>query len=517
MMIESVQDTRRCRDRCYGAVREFLSQDDLASVTKCVDRLMDAFPADRPLRDNVVLVAYGGGKDSSYTVTFVRLMQLVIDRSHGETFKIRTVTNWYPGMPPAVLDNIDRAYQALGLYDDPDCELLILNGSRLTPFQRDLVLAPETVERVRLDMLMTGHRTAADARPTFCNTCNLSMVNAFGMAARYGQGVDIIITGDSADEQRSYLRWVARAAQRIGADRTAPSAGAFGKFLVTTNSIAKSYFSDIYGDGAGELLAGRGVATDVPAHLRFFSIYEDTDYASGEHWDLLTKFLGFEFDDVAFSFTESDCGNPALMAHLRGLKCQYVYGRSYAEGITEYINFAVPLMRKKHFPEFLIEVVQDRYATPDAIERMREKMVRYCLNAFCVTEEQLLCMVYAPFGEEAAGLRRYLDEVQPALAGRADEIAALLAGDDTVGAMASREDLTAASREGLTAALERLSGLDRRYLRRLYNSPIRRANAGVRNARDVIGAILDGDPHKAVIKTRHAPDGPVMDELISGR
>jgi hypothetical protein len=31
--------------------------------------------------------------------------------------------------------------------------------------------------------------------------------------------------------------------------------------------------------------------------------------------------------DPAFSFTESDCANPTLMAHLRGLKCERLYGR----------------------------------------------------------------------------------------------------------------------------------------------------------------------------------------------
>jgi hypothetical protein len=31
-------------------------------------------------------VAYGGGKDSSYTLAFVRAMQLILFRLHGTTF-----------------------------------------------------------------------------------------------------------------------------------------------------------------------------------------------------------------------------------------------------------------------------------------------------------------------------------------------------------------------------------------------------------------------------------------------
>jgi hypothetical protein len=509
-MDESRQGERRSRGELLRDVQEFMSTRDIESAEACAQRLLATFPPGRRLPENVVLVAYGGGKDSSYMVTFVRLMQLLIDRDCHETFRIRTVTNWHPGMPGAVLSNIDRAYRALGLYEDPDCELLFVNGTSLSPFSADAAGAPQMVERVRLDMLMTGHRTGADARPTFCNTCNLGMVNAFGLAARHNGGVDVIITGDSADEQRAYFRWVARVASRIGTAGTAQRNGAFANFLVATNGIAEAYFGDIYGPGAVDVTSERGIVTDVPPHLSFFSIYDDTAYASGEHWDLLTRFLGFEFDDIAFSFTESDCGNPALMAHLRGLKCERIYHRSYAEGISEYVDFAVSLMRQKHFPEFLIAKAQARYATPDAIERMRGLMVGYCSAAFGVNEEQLLCMVYAPFSGQAAGLQRYVAEVQPQLADRRDEIVALLAAD--------AHDPSAHETAALTAALERMSGLQLRYLRRLYASPVRHADVGPAHPHgDVIGAILDGDPHKALIKTRHSPTGPYVEEQISGR
>ena len=500
----------RRREEYFGAIRAFLTADDLASAVTCAMRLRAEFPACRPLSANVVLVAYGGGKDSSYTVTFVRLMQLIIDRLYGETFNLRTVTNWYPGMPRAVLENIDRAYRALGLYDDPGCELLLVNGGQLTPFHIELIRAPETVRRVRLDMLMTGHRTAGDARPTFCNTCNLAMMNAFGLAARHGRGVDVIITGDSSEERRTYRRWVARVALRVGTNRPLARTHECASFLGTVNRIAEAYFTDIYGDNADAEVRERAVAADVPSRVRFFSIYDDTEYASGEHWDLLTKFLGFRFDDIAFSFTESDCGNPGLMAHMRGLKCQHIYGRSYAEGVLEYVDFAVSLMREKHFPDFLVEKVRARYASAGTIGQMREAMARYSLEAFGVNDEQLLCMLYAPFGGKATGLARYLAEAQPQLAGRAAEIAELLAAHDPAHPTGPRAELC--------HTLERISGLEIRYLRQLYASPVRRAeSAGDSDQVDIIGAILEGDPHKAVIKTRHSPEGPFVEELISGR
>jgi hypothetical protein len=322
----------------------------------------------------------------------------------------------------------------------------------------------------------------------------------------------VIITGDSTDEQRTYLRWMARVARRVGAStalsRTVTSqTSECSNFIGTANRIADKYFTEIYGPGAAADIKARIVTADVPAGMLFFSIYEDTEYASGEHWDLLTKFLGFKFDDIAFSFTESDCGNPALMAHMRGLKCQYIYNRSYGEGVLEYVDFALSLMRDKHFPNFLIEKARARYESPEGIEHMRQLMVQYSADAFDLSDEQLLCMLYAPFGDKGAGLDRYLADLHPELAPRATEINELLANEN---ALADSADL------GDT--LERLSGLELSYLRRLYGSPVKRHDSAVKDlGLDVIGAILDGDPHKAIIKTQHSPQGPVVTELISGR
>lgn len=35
--------------------------------------------------------------------------------------------------------------------------------------------------------------------------------------------------------------------------------------------------------------------------------------------------------------------------------------------------------------------------------------------------------------------------------------------------------------------------------------------------RRLIDAILEGDPHKQVVHTRHSAEGPVVPELLSGR
>jgi hypothetical protein len=492
-----VAPPRSPTDSTFTDLREAMPSVNFAAAVRCADRLYAVLPHKDQLDDNIVMVAYGGGKDSSYMLAFVRAVQLVLLRLYGSTFRMRSVTNRHAGMPVAVMENIDRVYQALALHDDPMCELLLVDEDSVIPFAVDAPHSERVVERNRQDILMTGHRTNADGRPTFCNACNLSMVNSFGLGAAYDGGVDIVVTGDSPDEQRSYALWVRRLARRLESTASKRESG-FGGFLSDVDVIAQSYFTDVHGAEDTSAVQRRRVTSAVPKNLVFFSIYSDTEYAAGEHFSFLTDYLGFRFDDLAFSFTESDCGNPALMAHLRGLKTERLYARDYDAGIAEYLNFAIVLMRGKDFPESLIEVMRDRYTGPERIAAMRAVADDFAEAAYGLSEEQLVCMVFAPFAEKAAGLERYLTAEHPDLLPRMDNIHAVLAGS---------------ADSDLVERLERVSGLSVDNLRVLYRSSL----AGVAAAGELIQAVLAGDPHKGIVQTRQSPEGPVVMERISGR
>lgn len=498
--------TAPLRAQAFSALSAAMPPANMEAALSCSARLKAALPDPERLERNLVLVAYGGGKDSAYTLAFVRAMQLILFRGHGTTFRLRVATNRHAGMPRAVLENIDRSYQALQLTADPDCELLLIDGNEVTPFHVDTPQRADVIRRNRLDILMTGHRTFADGRPTFCNACNLSVLNSFGVAAAHGDGADVIITGDSKEEQRQYTAWVSRLARRLTPAQANPAPASarengLGRLLSHVDRIAQSYFADIHGPDVAGTLAERRVTTAVPPQLRFFSIYSDTAYRAGDHMEMLTGFLRFQFDDFAFSFTESDCGNPALMAHLRGLKCERVYQRSYADGMAEYVAFALDLMRKKDFPPELIKQMNERYEGPEAVARMRRAAEDYAMATFGLAQTQLVCMVYSPFAEKGAGLEAFLEREHPALADRGGHIHARLGGESD-------------GAPELAAELERISGLELSQLRALYRSPLRRVGG---HGTGVIDTVLADDPHKAIIRTRHAPNGPTILEQISGR
>lgn len=447
----------------------------------------------------VVLVGFGGGKDSSYTVAFVRAMQLIIAERHGRVFLLRAATNWHAGMPKAVMENIDRTYRALAMDNDPACELLLIEGCTVLPFRSDAPRSKRVTARNRVDILMTGHRTQADGRPTFCNACNLSVANSFGVAAAHGAGADVIITGDSAEEQRAYTAWISRLSRQVPRRNRAHQAGGFPQVLGALDDVAQAYFRDIHGPGTESQDAGRGVASEAPSGLRFFSIYEETAYDAGSHWNLLTGHLGFEFDELAFNFTESDCANPALMAHLRGLKCQYLFDRDYREGLREYVDFALRLMGRKDFPQRLIDHMADRYADADAHVNLRTRVNAFARDVYGLSEQQLICMVHSPFTAEGAGLSRYLEGQAPQLVQHELSIRGLLAN-------IGRSD--SASSAALAVELESLSGLQLNQLQVLYAGDLQPP---------LVQDILRGDPHKERIRTRHAPAGPDVTETLSGR
>lgn len=244
------------------------------------------------------------------------------------------------------------------------------------------------------------------------------------------------------------------------------------------------------------------MTSDISDTLAFFSIYDYTSYASGAHWSLLTDFLDFVFDEIAFNFTESDCANPALMAHLRGLRTEHVYKRSYREGIAQYVDFALELMRRKHFPEHLIEEMEERYRTDVGVKSMREAATEYGEAAFGLDTTQLVCMVYSPFAGRAANLHEYLAGEQRDLLPEEDRIRAVLAG---------------AQDQALAARLERISGLSVTDLRALHDGALWSPFQDMSAQPGLLAKVMVSDPHQKVIKAKRNPEGEEVLDRVSGR
>ncbi|ORM74800.1 hypothetical protein HA48_02385 [Pantoea wallisii] len=478
-------------------IEGYLTPAIIESARRCSRRLLAALPNPEHPAENRVLLAYGGGKDSSYMVAYVRYIQGVIWQQRGTTFQLRISTNRHAAMNDSVMENIDRVYRALHIHDDDFTECLVTDGLQIRHFARHLPMPDSVRQQNRNDVLMNGHRFRADARSTFCNACNLSMVNSFGLAAHYAGGVDVIITGDSPQEQTAYLAW-ARHLSRLFDAPVADKSRGFSGFLHTLDGVAERYFAEIY--GADQVTPAHRITWQLARDPLFFNIYQDTAYEAGAHWALLTEFMHFRFDALMFSFSESDCGNPTLMAHIRGLRAETLLQRSYAEGIREYVRFALGLMRQKDFPPQLIEEMAARYQDDDAIARQRQRAAQFALAAFDLSETQLVCMIYSPFIAEGQQLKAWLQQLPDAP--DENQVRALLSGDSS--------DLM------LAQQLTQLSGLTLAQMRHCWRSAqVSSLLDGTRG--DALSRVLRFDPHKAVIQVNNGAVQDIVTEVISGR
>ena len=480
-----------------GEIEDYLSTAIIDSAKHCSQRLLAALPDPHQLDNNRVLLAYGGGKDSSYMVAYVRYIQGLLWQQYGNTFRLRISTNRHAAMNHSVMENIDRVYQALRMHDDAYTECLVTDGLLIRAFARDLPMPDAVRQQNRSDVLMNGHRFRADARSTFCNACNLSMVNSFGLAAHYQGGVDIIITGDSPQEQTAYLAWARHLSRVFNAPVPDKSRG-FSGFLQTLDGVAQRYFADIYGED--EVTPAHRIMHQLERDPLFFNIYQDTAYEAGAHWALLTEFMRFRFDELMFSFSESDCGNPTLMAHIRGLRAETLLQRSYAEGIREYVRFALGLMKQKDFPSLLIDEMAARYQDDEAIARQRERAANFAQQAFNLNEKQLICMIYAPFNQGGKQLAIWLEQQQIPL----EEPAIHDLMNDRSG------DLR------LATQLSALSGLTVAQMRQCWqSSQVSSLLEG--KSQHPLSRVLRFDPHKAVIQVNNGYLRDTVTEVISGR
>ncbi|CAA9403114.1 MAG: hypothetical protein AVDCRST_MAG66-1673 [uncultured Pseudonocardia sp.] len=482
----------------YRRLTSYFTPTEQRGVGSLAARIVAAAGGPDGLPMHRIMVAYGGGKDSSYVVAFARAAQLALQLEHGRTFPLRVANMRHAGVTHAVMQNIHRVYSALQMMGDPRVELLTVDHTEIRPFRVDLPFPPRVREMNRVDVLMNGHMSGGDGRPTFCNSCNLSVADFYGRAAWWSGGVNAIMTGDSRREQAMYRNWIMRLADACGLDVAECRRRGFRGVLSAVQGIGDAYFRELFGDDDEEL-SKRAVATgDGAVDPEFLSIYDLVSYRVDDHWDLIVGFLGFEFDDLAFSFTESDCANPGLMAHLRGLRAESVEGRTYEDGIAQYLQFADFLMRRKEMPTDLIRLALARYDTADKVRERRRAAAEFAEQAFGLDEDALIAMVHSPFAGGGARLKTWLAARHP------DRLPSLTA---------LHAVLDGGPGEQGEEWLQRVTGLDIARLRQLYGN----AAVDFESSSSIMARVRAGDPHKLQIEVVNPSTGRAATQTISGR
>ncbi|RMT78564.1 hypothetical protein [Pseudomonas viridiflava] len=478
----------------------YFSRAERTALQLLIQRLIVAAGGIERISSFKVLVPFGGGKDSAYTLAFVRAAQLSIACRAPGTFNLRVASRRHAGMTPAVMDNINRSYGALFLYDDPRVEMLVFDNKYIQPFEPDLPFSSAGREQSRSDMLLAGHLSAGDARTTFCNSCYLGLAEFIGRASSWGKGVDALVSGDSRKEQKQYIGWLMRLAQGFGHNTGHWKSHRFNSALRTLDHLASAFHHELYGEAEPVEKPVKPIVSPIRSSLpALIGIADLVSCKADEHWALLTEFLDFRFDDLSFNFSESDCANPMLMAHMRGLSAQYVQGRSYADGIVEYLALATSLMRTKQMPARLVDQAMNAYAGHDRIEARRQLATTFAQEGYGLSETQLICMLFSPFVNEGRGLEDYLRRNHPGMLIALPDLHRVLSG--------------ATASDQVMHWLTDNSGLALEGLRSLY---IKR-RVDFSDGQSIIARIRAADPDKRKVTTVNPVTGESVVQIVSGR
>jgi hypothetical protein len=441
-----------------------------------------------------IMMAYGGGKDSSHALAFLRAAQLSIAARAPDTFELRVATCRHAGVTPAVMDNIQRTYHALFADDDPRVEVLMVDNGQVLPFDAKARRSMAALNANRMDLLMAGHLTAGDARASFCNSCYLSLVDFYRRVMAWEGGVDLVVGTDLPAERARYLAWGRRALRAAGMLHN-PNASHQVSLLEQFDALGRAYHRQLHGD------KHKGVAPlpSQPDEPRFLSIHDLVHTPDPAQSSLLTEFLGFRFADLAFSFSESDCANPLLMAHMRGLSAQFLQDRDYCDGVEEYLQLAEALMRRKRMSAELIEKALGAYQTEAGLKQRRQLVDDFSQQAYGLSEAQLVCLLFAPFVNQGQDLETFLRRCHPGMLVALPYLHKALQGKPAP--------------EPVMQWLRDISGLPSEAMQRLYR--MQRADNLDRGS--LIVSVRASDPVTSCISSRDRQTGKTTFERVSGR
>lgn len=363
-----------------------------------IHRILDGASNCEHLGHFRLMVVHDGSRDSTLAVTMLRAAQLSLAVRQPHTFTLRVVVCRHSPLSEPLLGNLHRLYAALFVHDDERVELLLADAHQVVPFSPpDTALEPLSPQQ-RLNLLMAGQLTGCDVRATFCHGDYRRHTRAVQRAVAWGEPVDALAVSSGAAQRDQYLSWSRRFAQgarRLQQQRPpeiplplrqalAELSGMLGSIPVPAPRLAKVQMHDLLADG---------------------------EAASAT----MLEFLGFRLPDLTCAFAEADYASPLLMAHLCGLRSETLTLLEYRDGIEAYLALATPVLGGRLLPEALLRGALAGYASVAAISRHRKRANALVQARYGVSETQLVCMLFAPFVDQGAGLPRYLQHCHPRL------------------------------------------------------------------------------------------------------
>ncbi|MET3458063.1 MULTISPECIES: hypothetical protein [Pseudomonas] len=391
----------------------FYSRAERTALQLLIQRLIVAAGGIDRIGDYRVLTVQNGSREGFYVLTALRAAQLSIAGRHPVTFALRVATPRLSETTQATLENIHRCYSALFVYDDPRVELLMADNREVLPFNHRQPLSVAGHEANRMDLLALGHLRSVDSPLEIGSEGYLAMTEFYRHMARWESGVDSMVSSDTPRQQRQFISGLRRAARKIGLPTD--NIGCFDSLFAHLDTLNNDLYEHFYGP---ERLGAWKPEGHYEACRRMSHIGIDdliVDRLEGTNWPLFNEFLRVQTDGLMPSAIENEYLSPLLLAHLHGLQACYVQGRSYETGYGDYVQRAIMLMHRKQLPEHACEQARALFGSPSSIPERRAYAALEAQKILGLSETQLVCMLFAPFVGQGAGLEHFLRCCHPGM------------------------------------------------------------------------------------------------------
>lgn len=392
----------------------FFSRAERTALQLMIQRLVVTAGGMDRIGDYKVLAIQSGSRDSCYTLALLRAAQLSIAGRAPSTFQLRVASLRMNGISSTVQDNIHRSCSALFLYDDPRVEVLMADNREVLPFRHLAPISDAGREGNRLNLLMVGHRRSLDGPVDLWDDGYLATGEFVGQIARWNNGVDALISSDSPRQQKLFIEGLKRAAAKAGLTTSSHSGTGFDMLFAVLDELGSDCYRTFY-DGEGQAQWRPAEQFEACRRTTFIDIHDLLVGNREDRWPLLTEFLGFQSDELTAQLSDNDYVSPSISAHVRGLQACFMHGDSYESGVADYLQRALVMMRRKRLPERLCEQAVETFGNPARLSDQRALAAAEAQKSLGLNEAQLVCLLFAPFVENGAGLERFLRQCHPGM------------------------------------------------------------------------------------------------------
>ncbi|KXG79420.1 hypothetical protein [Pseudomonas mosselii] len=366
---------------------EHMTQAQRASVQLLVQRLLVVAGGQEYVGNVRVLVLHGVDRRSAHLLACLRAAQLSIALRHGATFRLRVLAARLPTLDDTALALHDRCFSALFLHDDPRVELLRADGGRLGPFGARQACSAEQLTETGNAWLLFGHLVGGQPDALLGARGYLELANGLGQALMEEAGEQILISAEPFAQRHRLLAWGRRCLRH-----TVEVAHALTPHNVLAAGLEQlgKVLADPWQPPTSPVLRQPG---GEPRLVMVEDLLRHPD--DGE---LLDRMLGRQ--DALGRHAQGPSGlfDPLPLAHLHGLKAQYLNQRSYREGTQAFFQ---------RFGQPSVAWPQGRALRSEAQARLA--------GAYDVNEAQLVCQLFTPFEAQGHNLETFVLRCHPGM------------------------------------------------------------------------------------------------------